>query len=190
MLLVDPNYFSHGNDFRNIKRHHSLLDQSISDVLNREDVNDYDKLKLYQNALGKFLVNRQNVEFELDKPIKVQTEEPKQPTAKETYLSSLPKTEREKAERVLADVEKYTPIRFTDKGQVNRDGIIIDDSNLEELVTHELKGRHTKGQNKPAGWDFFSSYHKAKEASAAATTGPVKRPKRQRKPNKRLLSDA
>ncbi len=72
MLLVDANV---SNDFKNVRRHYSLLDQTVSDVLNRNDMNDYDKIKLYQQALNKYIVNRDNIVTELDKPVKVQNVE-------------------------------------------------------------------------------------------------------------------
>jgi len=65
-LLVDPSL-----DARHTKRHYSALDQNISDVLNRQDVDDREKLRLYQVALGKFLANRQSVESELNELAKV-----------------------------------------------------------------------------------------------------------------------
>jgi hypothetical protein len=57
MMLIDSNFAT--GDFRNVKRHYSLLDQNISDVLNRQDIDDHGKLILYRNALTKFLINRQ-----------------------------------------------------------------------------------------------------------------------------------
>ena len=60
LMLVDPANF----DVRNVKRHYTLLDQSISDVLDRRDVDARTKLQLYQAAVNKFLLNKQNVENE------------------------------------------------------------------------------------------------------------------------------
>jgi hypothetical protein len=66
-MLVDPSV-----DLRNVKRHYGALDQNISNVLNRQDVDDREKLRLYQTALNKFLNNRQSVESELNKPVEVE----------------------------------------------------------------------------------------------------------------------
>lgn len=70
MMLVDAANFA--SDLRNVKRHYGVLDQNISDVLNREDIDEREKLKLYQVALSKFLVNRQAVESALGEPVKVE----------------------------------------------------------------------------------------------------------------------
>jgi hypothetical protein len=66
MMLIDS------HDFRNAKRHHLAIDQDISDVLNRQGLDDTEKLRLYQQTLNKFLLSRQNIESELDKPVKVE----------------------------------------------------------------------------------------------------------------------
>jgi hypothetical protein len=66
MMLIDS------HDFRNVKQHHSAIDRDISDVLNRQGLDDVEKLRLYQQTLNKFLISRQNIENELDKPFKVE----------------------------------------------------------------------------------------------------------------------
>ncbi len=68
MTLVDSNFVI---DPRNIKRHYSSLDQSVVDVLDRQDIDDYGKLILYRIALNKFLVNKKALESELEEPLKV-----------------------------------------------------------------------------------------------------------------------
>ena len=73
MTLVDSNF---AVDPRNIKRHYSSLDQSVVDILNREDIDDYEKLILYRIALNKFLVNKKNLEADLYEPLKVQLNTP------------------------------------------------------------------------------------------------------------------
>lgn len=49
MMLIDANFVG-SNGLRSTKRHYSALDQNVSDVLERTDISDYDKLKLYQHA--------------------------------------------------------------------------------------------------------------------------------------------
>ena len=74
MTLVDSNF---AVDPRNIKRHYSSLDQSVVDILYRQDIDDYEKLIFYRMALNKFLVNKKNLEVDLDEPFKVQLNTPK-----------------------------------------------------------------------------------------------------------------
>ena len=72
LVLVDPTNI----DVRNVKRHYGLLDQSISDVLNRRNIDERTKLQQYQAAVNKFLLNRQTVEHELKEPSKPIFSEP------------------------------------------------------------------------------------------------------------------
>lgn len=69
-MLVDSNFMP---DTRNVKKRYSELDESISDVLHRDDLNEYDKAVLYRRALSRYLVNKQTLEHEFDRPVKVQT---------------------------------------------------------------------------------------------------------------------
>jgi hypothetical protein len=66
MMLVDASQL----DVRNTAKHYTLLDQNISDILERRDISDADKLRLYQSALNRFLLNRQKIEGEVNEPVK------------------------------------------------------------------------------------------------------------------------
>ena len=61
MMLIDANF-----DLGNIKRRHTLLDQSISKVLYRQDLDDQEKIKLYQQTLKKYLVNRKRIKLAVE----------------------------------------------------------------------------------------------------------------------------
>ena len=79
MYLVDSNY----PDLRNIKKHYSDLDKNVSEVLERRDLKDDEKLTLYHQALSKFLINRRAVETELEeKPPKIRLAAPKEKARK------------------------------------------------------------------------------------------------------------
>jgi hypothetical protein len=66
MMLVDASQL----DVRNTAKHYTLLDQNISDILERRDISDADKLRLYQSALNRFLLNRQKIEGEVNESVK------------------------------------------------------------------------------------------------------------------------
>ena len=68
MRLVDSNFVI---DPRNIKKHYSSLDQSVADVLDRQDIGDYGELVFYQIVLNKFLIIKKSLESDLDEPLKV-----------------------------------------------------------------------------------------------------------------------
>jgi hypothetical protein len=113
--------------------------------------------------LNSYLVNRQALENELNRPLEVQVKALEKPTAEEAYLTALPKAERAKAEQILSDVKSFTPYRFDEEGRLVRDGSAIEGSSVKELVTRELKQKKKKGQKEPVGWEFFESYRKPKE---------------------------
>ena len=73
MTLVDSNF---AVNLRSIKRHYSSLEQRVVDILNQQNINDYEKLIRYQIALNKFLVNKNALEADLDEPLKVQLNTP------------------------------------------------------------------------------------------------------------------
>ena len=104
LMLVDPTNL----DVRNVKRHYGLLDQSISDVLNRRDIDERTKLQLYQAAVNKFLLNRQTVENELKEPVKVNLSEP---------ITSVGQVEQIVSEAVnrITNVHKDTEEKTEDK---------------------------------------------------------------------------
>lgn len=67
-MLIDSNF-----DTRNVKKRYSQLDKSISEVLESdESVDEREKVRRYQQALNRFLLNRETVERELDRPAKVE----------------------------------------------------------------------------------------------------------------------
>jgi hypothetical protein len=69
MMLVDASQL----DVRNTAKHYTLLDQNISDILERRHISDADKLRLYQSALNRFLLNRQKIEGEVNESVKAST---------------------------------------------------------------------------------------------------------------------
>jgi hypothetical protein len=177
MMLVDANT----PDLHNVTRHHSELDRNISDILNRQDLDDYDKLKLYHHTLNKFLVNRRAVESELDQPVKVQQVEPKAKSARETLLSNLDTDdERKKAEGIIDDVVAYTPIRWDEKGRLIDNGRVVESAKLDELVTHELKkiGRKQPKSSRTSTPTAHQLYEKYRKASPPAAPTPSKRRRR------------
>ena len=182
MLVNASNNFA--NDFKNAKRHLSTLDQSISSVLNQQDLPDAEKLRLYQQTLYKYLQNREQVESELDTPVKVSIDQiTPVKSAEESFLNSLQDEEKQKAVQVLSDVKTQSPLSFDVKGQLVHDGLTVEGSNLSDLVSHELKQK--KGKSKPIGWEIFSNFRqsisKKPQSSVPSASKPtVQRPTVQR----------
>jgi hypothetical protein len=205
--LVDDNFASGGLvDLKNIKKHYSELDSAISQVLVRDEVDDRAKARQYQQALNKFLINRDAYQRDLEKPVTVDIAKAKEPTAEESYLSQLETAaDREKAVEVLTDLKTYTPYRFNDKGQLLVNDRVVEGSDLKQLIEHELKPKKAKRVNQqPPGWKEFSAFHTSKagippapplpplprwqayvQPSTPAGTPHTKRPTRRRKQKQR-----
>lgn len=194
MMLVDANF---GTDLRSIKRHYSALDQNVSDVLERSDLGDFDKLKLYQHALSRFLINKQEIEGEANKPVSVQTTEPTSKNFEEKYLDSLPEDERQKASDVIDDLIAYTPLRWNDKGELLVDRRVLKDSNLTKLIAHELKQKSAAGTTKksrkttasslpPVGYDTFVKFRAPHRLQSSAPS--IRRSKREKKQKQQWLT--
>ena len=177
MYLVDSVY----PDLRNVKKHYSDLDRNVSEVLERRDIKDDEKLALYHQALNKYLINRRAVETELEeKPPKIRLETPKEKSVAEKYLDALQEgEERKKAERIIADVKAYTPLDWDEKGRLVHRGRVVEGSSLPEIVGHHIalaekkKPKATKG---PTGWETFEEYR----SDIAPTPTPTRRSKRRR----------
>lgn len=191
MFLVDSNYATTA-DLRNVKKHHSALDRNISEVLERRDLDDEDKLTLYRQALNKYLINRRLVESELEeRPPKVRLAEPKEKSVEEAYLKDLRSgEERKKVASVLADLTAHTPLTWDDKGQLVHQGRVVEGSSLPEIIEHhlELRDQATKkkktGKEKPIGWETFSVYRPDIEAAAIKRTPPTPRRSKRRRSRK------
>jgi hypothetical protein len=177
MYLVDS------ADLRNVKKRYSDLDKNISEVLERENLDDGEKLTLYRQALNKYLINRRLVESELEeKPPKVRVSTPKEKSVEEAYLESLPSVEeRKKAARAIADVTSHTPLSWDDKGRLVHQGRIVEGSSLPEIIGHHLKLSEQKSKKKatePIGWETFDVYRPELKADVAP---PPRRSKRRRR---------
>ena len=177
MYLVDSNY----PDLRNVKKHYSDLDKNVSEVLERRDLKDDEKLALYHQALNKFLINRRAVETELeDKPPKIRLASPKEKRVEEKYLETLQAgEERKKAERVIADVKAYTPLDWDERGQLVHRGSVVEGSSLPEIVSYHLEiadRTKSRASTKPVGWETFEEYR----PDITPRPTPARRSKRRR----------
>ena len=166
---------------RNVKKHYSDLDKNVSEVLERRDLKDDEKLTLYHQALNKFLINKSAVETELEeKPPKIRLAAPKEKSAEEKYLETLQAgEERKKAERIIADVKAYTLLNWDQKGQLVHRGQVVEGSSLPEIMSHHLEiveKKKSKASKKPIGWETFEEYR----LDITPTPIPVRRSKRRR----------
>ena len=137
MFLVDSRF-----DLRNESHHHSTLDRVISSVLSA-DLPEKEKQIKYEQALHRYQTNLTNIESAASEPIKVQpTAEEK--SVKDKIIEAIESKNKAKALQVYDDLSAYTPLTVDKQGRLIQDGSVIEDSNLIDLIAHDVKKK--KGQ--------------------------------------------
>ena len=141
------------------------LDHEMGDILQRPDLKDDEKFKLYQQTLRKFMTldEQRKVPQPLEiKPLaggdqqNVPTKEG--PTThgvlEEEVINSVPVTLKTKAKRLMEKIRKSQgAVTFSDKGELVSGGKVIPGTHAVDLVNDILRKR--KGIN-PRGWREFS----------------------------------
>ena len=153
--------------------------QSMKDILDSDGAAAYDKANAYQQALWGFL---KRFEQYKDRPLgKVQlTSDSKlnrttstsggdEPTSQASgvesqedesgvvrdVLASVPKSLRNKAERLLTRLKANPDVKWNELGELEYGGRVIEQSNLTDLVNDVLRKR--KHSADPLGWDVFAN---------------------------------
>ena len=152
MFLVDSRF-----DLRNESYHHSALDRAISSILNT-DLSEREKQLQYNQALQRYRINLANLESAANEPVKVQTTT-EEKSVKDKIIETVAAEDKAKALQVYDDLSAYTPLTVDKKGRLIQDGKIIEDSNLVDLIAHDVK-RKKKGQKLPLAWEIFSTAKK------------------------------
>ena len=146
--------------------------QTMQDILESEGA-AYDKANAYQQALWSFL---KRFEHYKDRPLgKVQlttdskpnrttstsgddstsqVEDSQEDSVERDVLSSVPKSLRNKAERLLARLKSNPEVKWNELGELEYDGKLIKRSNLTDLVNDVLRKRRRPD---PLGWEHFAN---------------------------------
>lgn len=164
MLLVPANAFPRNLDPYTMKKI-STLDQKMEHILRRQDLDKYNKAKLYHEILNEYL------EFQKDmkQPIPIQMLESKpqpqeqpaplpQPTSLappivEETLKTIPRTLKSKAERLATAMQKIPDLSWNDKGEMTLKGQLYRGSHYTDLLNDILRAR--KDSN-PIGWEALT----------------------------------
>ena len=149
MFLIDSRF-----DLRNESHHHSALDRAISAILNA-DLPEREKQLQYNQALQRYRTNLSNLELATNEPVKVQTTA-EEKSVKDKIIEAVEAKDQAEALQVYDDLSAYTPLTVDKQGWLIQDGTIIEDSNLVDLIAHDVK-RKKKGQKVPFAWEIFST---------------------------------
>ena len=108
-----------------------------------------------------------------------------QPTAeeksvKEKIIETVAAEDKAKALQVYDDLSAYTPLTVDKQARLIQDGTVIEDSNLVDLIAHDVK-RKKRGQKLPFAWEIFSTAKKqasAKKGRLSSSRGERSKVKR------------
>ena len=165
MALVDPHLLESvpsqplfANPIGNVMRR---LDDEMRFILDRSDLNDREKVVLYNQVLMRYNIfsdksSQQPVRVTIDKPpVKEDEEEDKEKTTESglenEIIDSVPKTLKQKARRLL-DKIKGT-VSWNDRGEMVYRNVPVPGSNIVDLVNDALRKQKSF---QPVGWKMFA----------------------------------
>ena len=140
------------------------LDQAMQQVLDRKDVSQEEKLKLYHQILQKYLLYKDKVEPmtvkvigepSLPEPhiIALPPVEETQESLEAEIIQSAPKNLRHKASVLLRRLKQDDNIAWNTKGELVYKGDVIPNTHIHDLVQDVLRKRKT---HVPVGWQTFA----------------------------------
>ena len=125
------------------------LDKKMQTILEREDLSEDERLKLYDQSFTRYL----NVYDDYrPRPVAVATEPVKQDLIDNKILESVPKTMKAKVQLLLKKMKSSPDISWNEKEELKYKGETVQESNVVELVNDVPSKR--KYFN-PQGWEIF-----------------------------------
>ena len=125
------------------------LDKKMQTILEREDLSEDERLKLYDQSFTRYL----NVYDDYrPRPVAVAPEPVKQDLIDNEILESVPKTMKAKVQLLLKKMKSSPDISWNEKEELKYKGETVQESNVVELVNDVLSKR--KYFN-PQGWETF-----------------------------------
>ena len=141
------------------------LDQSMQHILDRQDVSQEEKLKLYHQNLQKYLLYKNKAEpvtvKVIGEPVLLEpqtvappaVEEETQESMEAEIIQSAPKHLRHKASVLLRRLKQDDNIAWNAKGELVYKGDVIPNTHIHDLVQDVLRKRKT---HVPVGWQTFA----------------------------------
>ena len=140
------------------------LDQAMQHILDRKDVSQEEKLKLYHQILQKYLLYKDKVQPMTVKVIgEPSLPEPHtmapplademQESMETEIIQSAPKNLRHKASLLLRRLKQDGNIAWNTKGELIYKGDVVPNTHIHDLVQDVLRKRKT---HVPIGWQTFA----------------------------------
>lgn len=131
------------------------LDAEMKTILDRTDLDDYEKARAYSTTLEKYL----DIKQQLSQPQQIPLVEKPQPAqqqlqaSKNIDLSLFPKSYRSRAGNLLNHVQNNTDLSWNDRGEILVDGSPVVGSHIVDLVDDVIRVK--KGKPEPVGSSPF-----------------------------------
>ena len=129
------------------------LDDEVGEILNRKNVNDHDKAKLYSDVLQKYLTAKEQITPTGNLSPVVTQITPLSMYSNESILETVPKKYKTRAENMLRFLRQSGKIHWKDDGRVSYQDREITDSNIADLINDQMRSRKTFN---PRGWLPFT----------------------------------
>ena len=159
MVLVPQELASHmQTNAHTSQEYHSQLDNEMQLILQRSDLSEQDKWKLYQQTLHRYLHYSKQLQQPVSLPI-ITEETPQQQIVKQEaetsipvvhqqnvttdIVQSVPKALRSKTELLVNRLVQSGLVSWNDDGVVSMQGKVIPKSNIIDLVNEVVRSRKT-----------------------------------------------
>ena len=147
MHLVNPKQYQRMDHMMTpIQRTISRLDEEMENILRRSDINDSEKITLYNQVLQRYL------EYQ-ERPKQDTPPTPIAKDLKEEIFMTVPVNLKRKAEALLTRVQNDPNITWNERGEFIYQGQIVPGSNMTDLINDALRQRKTF---QPHGWRDFA----------------------------------
>ena len=147
------------------------LDQAMQHILDRKDISQEEKLKLYHQILQKYLLYKDKAEPMTVKligeptpsmpqpyttplpPLPLAAEDGTQESLEAEIIQSAPKNLRHKASMLLRRLKQDDNIAWNAKGELVYKGDVVPNTHIHDLIQDVLRKRKT---HIPVGWQTFA----------------------------------
>ena len=137
------------------------LDKAIDDILQR-DIPDDEKVKRYFQVLDRYLEYSKQLQIPKPFPIQITRDKnqvlladniPSTSTSDSTeeILRDLPKSAREKGERLLQHLHRFSDVKWDQQGRLILKDNAVEGSNITDLIYHAVKQGRAHQEEEPPG---------------------------------------
>lgn len=133
------------------------LDAEMKSILDRTDIDEYEKAVQYSQVLEKYISVKRQLSRPTPIPLIDQTQQPKPATPtisnKSTIeLGQFPTQYRNRAQNLLNHIENKTDLKWNDRGELLVDGAPFAGSHIVDLIDDTVRHKKTE---RPLGSETF-----------------------------------